>query len=88
MDLLRTVTPQLIVCDLHMPRGNGTELIAMLKQDERLRRIPAVAVTSSVRYPADDAMLRDMGAACVIPRELDGAEMLRQILAHLPTAER
>ncbi|MBX2991193.1 MAG: response regulator [Bacteroidetes bacterium] len=39
--------PCIIILDLNMPKMNGLELLKALKQDEHLRRIPAVVLTTS-----------------------------------------
>jgi len=39
--------PDLILLDLNMPRKNGREVLAEVKQDPELRRIPVVIMTSS-----------------------------------------
>src|SRR3954453_12111979 len=51
-------TPDLILLDLNMPRKDGREVLAEVKADERLRRIPVVVLTTSnaeedVRRPYD-----------------------------------
>jgi CheY-like chemotaxis protein len=38
--------PDLILLDLHLPRKNGHEVLADVKQDEGLRQIPVVLLTS------------------------------------------
>jgi CheY-like chemotaxis protein len=54
MDYLRrggrhtsAVRPDLILLDLNLPRKNGQEVLAEIKQDPSLRRIPVVIMTSS-----------------------------------------
>jgi len=39
--------PDLILLDLNMPRMNGQEVLAEVKEDPDLRRIPVVMMTSS-----------------------------------------
>jgi chemotaxis family two-component system response regulator Rcp1 len=39
--------PDLILLDLNLPRKNGREVLAEIKQDPSLRRIPVVIMTSS-----------------------------------------
>ncbi|MFP5219151.1 MAG: response regulator [Actinomycetes bacterium] len=41
--------PNLIVLDLKMPKLNGLEVLAQIKQDASLRTIPTVVLTSSDR---------------------------------------
>ncbi len=42
-----TARPCIIILDLNMPKMNGIELLRALKQDEQLRRIPAIVLTTS-----------------------------------------
>jgi CheY-like chemotaxis protein len=43
--------PKLILLDLKMPRKSGSEVLAMIKSDERLKSIPVVILTSSKEDP-------------------------------------
>src|SRR3954470_21790076 len=47
--------PGLILLDLNLPRRNGQEVLAELKQDPDLRRIPVVVLTTS---KAEEDVLR------------------------------
>jgi two-component system, response regulator len=40
-------TPRLLLLDLKMPRVNGLEVLEIIKQDQNLRRIPVVMLSSS-----------------------------------------
>src|SRR5262245_10540753 len=43
----RSPRPDLILLDLNMPRKDGREVLAEVKVDDRLRRIPVVVLTTS-----------------------------------------
>jgi two-component system response regulator len=60
-------TPGLILLDLNMPRKDGREALAEIKQDPQLKRIPVVILTTS---KAEEDMLRgyDLGAASYISK--------------------
>jgi CheY-like chemotaxis protein len=49
LELLRIkdIIPNIIILDLNMPKINGIEFLKILKQDEFLRYIPAVILTTS-----------------------------------------
>jgi two-component system, cell cycle response regulator len=46
LHLAASAAPDLILCDVQMPKLNGYELAARLKSTDELRRIPLVAVTA------------------------------------------
>jgi CheY-like chemotaxis protein len=48
-------TPDLVLLDLKLPKLNGHEVLAQMKEDLRLRCIPVVVLTSS---DADDDVLK------------------------------
>lgn len=48
-------TPDLILLDLNLPRMDGREVLAEIKADETLRRIPVVVLTTS---DAEEDVLR------------------------------
>ncbi len=43
----RDVIPDIIVLDLNMPKINGIEFLTILKEDEVLKYIPAIILTTS-----------------------------------------
>lgn len=40
-------TPDLVLLDLNLPKVDGREVLTQIKQDDTLRRIPVVVLTSS-----------------------------------------
>ena len=59
--------PDLILLDLNLPRKNGSEVLASIKNDPELKRIPVVILTSS---KAEEDILRsyDLHANCYVSK--------------------
>jgi CheY-like chemotaxis protein len=53
--------PALVLLDLQLPRRSGHEVLAWLRNQEDLRRLPVVVLTSS-REPSDINRAYDLGA--------------------------
>jgi two-component system, chemotaxis family, response regulator Rcp1 len=70
--------PDLIMLDLNMPRKDGREVLAELKQDPRLRTIPVVVLTTS---RADQDVLRsyELCANCYVTKPVDFHQFLNVI---------
>lgn len=63
--------PDLILLDLNLPKKDGFAVLAELKEDPTLKRIPVVVLTTS-QAPADIQRSYDLHANCYIvkPRDL------------------
>ena len=62
--------PDLILLDLNLPRMDGRELLAIIKQDENLKRIPVVVLTTS-EAEVDVLRVYDLNANCYITKPVD-----------------
>ena len=69
------VRPQLILLDLNLPRKDGREVLAEIKQDTDLRRIPVVILTTS-EAEADILKAYDLHANCYIVKPVDIEQFL------------
>jgi chemotaxis family two-component system response regulator Rcp1 len=62
--------PDLILLDLNLPRMDGREVLAEIKADPALRRIPVVVLTTS--RAADDLFRSyDLHANCYVVKPID-----------------
>lgn len=62
--------PDLILLDLNLPKKDGREVLAAVKADPELRRIPVVILTSS-GAEEDIARTYDLHANCYIRKPVD-----------------
>jgi CheY-like chemotaxis protein len=62
--------PHLVLLDLNLPKKNGREVLAEIKGDDRLKRIPVVILTTS---QAEEDILRayNLHANCYITKPVD-----------------
>lgn len=67
------VTPHLILLDLNLSGMDGKILLKITKQDEQLKTIPIVVLTSS-RAPSDILESYTHHANCYIVKPFDGKE--------------
>ena len=65
-----TVTPHLILLDLNMPQMDGREVLQIIKQDDALKRIPVVVLTSS-EAEADILRSYDLHANAFVTKPVD-----------------
>lgn len=62
--------PDLILLDLNMPRMDGRELLAAIKQKDSLKIIPVVVLTTS-EADADILKSYELHASCYITKPVD-----------------
>jgi signal transduction histidine kinase/DNA-binding response OmpR family regulator len=72
----RTLQPDLILMDVQMPRLNGFEVTARLREDPSTARIPVIFVTAAARDPSDVAHGFQLGADDYIRKPYDYHELL------------
>lgn len=74
--------PDLILLDLNLPRKNGHEVLAEIKEDSQLKRIPVVILTTS-SAEKDILATYNLHANCYITKPVD----LNQFMEVVKTIE-
>lgn len=72
--------PDLILLDLNMPRKDGREVLADLKIDPELKRIPVVVLTTS-QSEDDVAAVYNLSANCYVAKPVDLDQFLGVVRA-------
>ena len=70
--------PDLILLDLNLPRKDGREVLRDIKQDDGLKTIPVIVLTTS---HADEDIVRtySLHANCYVTKKLDLAEFFETV---------
>lgn len=71
-------TPDLILLDLNMPIMDGREVLALIKQDPRMRLIPVVVLTTS-QAEEDVLQAYDLHANCYVSKPVDLDKFVRVV---------
>jgi CheY-like chemotaxis protein len=71
-------SPDLILLDLNLPKKDGREVLAEIKQDPDLKRIPVVVLTTS-EAEQDIVRAYDLHANCYITKPMDLDDFLETI---------
>jgi CheY-like chemotaxis protein len=77
--------PDLVLCDIQLPRLDGREVAHRLKKDPALRRIPLVAVTALAML-GDRSRMLDAGFDGYLSKPIDPQRFVGQVEAFLPAA--
>lgn len=72
--------PSLVLLDLNMPKKDGREVLAEMKADVRLRKIPVVILTTS---EAEEDITRsyDLHANCYVSKPVDLNQLVKVVQA-------
>jgi CheY-like chemotaxis protein len=88
--------PDLILLDLNLPKKDGRELLAEIKNDPHLKRIPVVILTTS-KAEEDIIKTYNLHANCYITKPLDLDQFMKVVksieefwltIVRLPTFEK
>lgn len=73
-----SVRPDLILLDLNLPRVDGREVLAEIKSDDNLKRIPIVVLTTS---QAEEDIMKsyNLHANCYISKPIDLNQFMKVV---------
>jgi two-component system response regulator len=72
--------PGLVLLDLNLPRKNGREVLAEMKSDENLKRIPVVVLTSS-QAEEDIHKTYNLHANCYVTKPIELNHFIKVVQA-------
>ncbi|HBA60327.1 MAG TPA: response regulator [Elusimicrobia bacterium] len=73
MDALGRDVPSLIILDIQLPDMHGVEFLRVIRDSEKLKKVPVVFISAKYTEPADrsEAMLAGAGAFFSKPIDID-----------------
>lgn len=72
--------PDMVLLDLNLPKKNGKEVLAEIKADQDLKRIPVVILTIS-KDEEDILRSYDLHANCYITKPIDLSQFIKVVQA-------
>jgi two-component system chemotaxis response regulator CheY len=78
LEILKTSTVQLILCDINMPNMDGIELLERLKAKEPLRSVPVLMVTTEGSQ-ARVMQALELGAAGYVKKPFTAAQIKEKL---------
>ncbi len=78
LDIARQHMPDLILMDIQLPEVSGIEVTKWLKEDDRLRSIPVIAVTAFA-MKGDEEKIREGGCEAYISKPISVMNFLQTI---------
>ncbi len=83
LKIAREHHPDLIIMDIQLPEVSGLDVTKWLKEDERLKDIPVIAVTAFA-MKGDEEKIREGGCQDYIAKPISVAKFIETVERHLP----
>jgi two-component system cell cycle response regulator DivK len=82
LKMAREHHPDLIIMDIQLPEVSGLDVTKWLKEDEKLRDIPVIAVTAFA-MKGDEEKIREGGCQDYIAKPISVTKFLETVERHL-----
>jgi len=82
LKIAREHRPDLIIMDIQLPEVSGLDVTKWLKEDERLKHIPVIAVTAFA-MKGDEEKIREGGCQDYIAKPISVAKFIETVEKHL-----
>lgn len=82
LEAARARTPDLILMDIQLPDVSGLEVTRTIKQDERLKKIPVIAITA-LALRGDEERILAAGCDTYIAKPISVIKLLEQVKKYL-----
>jgi PAS domain S-box-containing protein len=90
LELVRSESPNLVLCDVNLPDMSGIEVCRTIKADPQTRTIPVVQISATFVTPSDQIVGLEGGAEIYLTEPLEALELstVVKVLLRLHSTER
>jgi DNA-binding response OmpR family regulator len=78
VDRARRIDPDVVISDIMMPKVNGLELLAMLRDDPATSALPVILLSAKAQA-ADVQRGLELGAADYVTKPFDPLELIQRV---------
>ncbi|MBV8171698.1 MAG: response regulator [Candidatus Eremiobacteraeota bacterium] len=82
-EMARSLSPALILCDVHMPGFDGFDVLEQISADPQLHAIPFIFLSSTSKSDRDVARGLSMGARLFLNRPIEPRELAAIVAEHV-----
>ncbi|HSM40697.1 MAG TPA: response regulator [Afifellaceae bacterium] len=85
LEMLKEAKPDLIIMDIQLPEISGLEVTRIIKQDDRLRDIPVIAVTAFA-MKGDEERIRQGGCEGYLSKPISVSTFVETVKTYVGAA--
>ncbi|MDH7492584.1 MAG: response regulator [Candidatus Saccharicenans sp.] len=88
LKLIKEVRPQIVICDMLLPKIHGADLCQKIKDDPELKETKVVLITAVYKGAASRLDVKSYGADNYFEKPLNTKELLSWVEKNLPKEEK
>ena len=79
LDALAAAVPSVIILDIQLPDMHGVEFLRVIRQSERLKKVPVIFISARYTEPADRSEAMLAGAGAFFSKPVDIEELWKEL---------
>ena len=85
LSLARQEKPDLVLCDIMLPGIDGWEILAAIRRDENIDKVPVILMTAytTIQFRGERRRAIELGATDYLKKPFDLSEMVELVQRHI-----
>lgn len=80
LDALTAAVPSAIILDIQLPDMHGVEFLRVIRESERLKKVPVIFISARYTEPADRSEAMLAGAAAFFSKPVQVEELWKELI--------